>query len=267
LFTIGEFSMITHLSVKTLRYYHDEGILKPDYVDADTGYRYYREASVDKAALISMLRSIDFSINEIKEILKSCTDDIDITVFFEQQQDKIRAKIDKYVRMESIIKEMLKTIRENNMKYKDNYTVEIKDIDDIIFAGNRFKGEYKNVGNSFKLAGRAAGRFIAGKAMSLYYDREYREKDADIEAGFPVSKTISSENINCRVLKGGKFVTLIHRGPYGNLSRSYEKIFGFINGNKLNAGSPSREVYLKGPGILFRGNQDKYLTEIQIPVE
>jgi DNA-binding transcriptional MerR regulator len=49
MFTIGEFSIITKLSVKTLRYYHEQGLLEPDYVDQETSYRYYRESSIDKA--------------------------------------------------------------------------------------------------------------------------------------------------------------------------------------------------------------------------
>ena len=47
MFSIGEFSIISRLSVKALRYYHDEGILIPDYIDDETGYRYYRNASVE----------------------------------------------------------------------------------------------------------------------------------------------------------------------------------------------------------------------------
>jgi DNA-binding transcriptional MerR regulator len=39
--TIGDFSQITHLSVKTLRRYHEAGLLEPDEVDPYTGYRYH----------------------------------------------------------------------------------------------------------------------------------------------------------------------------------------------------------------------------------
>jgi hypothetical protein len=39
--TIGEFSRVTHLSVKTLRHYHEVGLLEPVHVDPGTGYRRY----------------------------------------------------------------------------------------------------------------------------------------------------------------------------------------------------------------------------------
>ena len=42
--SIGDFSRATHLSIKTLRYYHEVGLLEPAVIDPDSGYRYYRPA-------------------------------------------------------------------------------------------------------------------------------------------------------------------------------------------------------------------------------
>ncbi len=70
-----------------------------------------------------------------------------------------------------------------------------------------------------------------------------------------------------RELPGGRFVCLLHRGPYEELGRSYRKVFESIEAKGLKPAVPSREVYLKGPGMIFRGNPKKYLTEIQVPVE
>ncbi len=47
---IGQFSRMCGISVKTLRHYHDVGVLPADYVDAETGYRYYRPAAAERAA-------------------------------------------------------------------------------------------------------------------------------------------------------------------------------------------------------------------------
>ena len=69
MFSIGEFSKITGLTVKTLRFYHEQGLLVPSAVDEDTGYRYYALAKVDAARAITFLRGLDFSVAEIREIL------------------------------------------------------------------------------------------------------------------------------------------------------------------------------------------------------
>jgi len=53
-FSIGEFSKITSLSIKSLRLYHEKGILIPAEVDEFTGYRYYNEANYDMAKSIKI---------------------------------------------------------------------------------------------------------------------------------------------------------------------------------------------------------------------
>ena len=56
--TIGDFSQVTHLSVKTLRRYHESGLLNPAQVDADTGYRYYSTAQIPTAQVIRRFRDL-----------------------------------------------------------------------------------------------------------------------------------------------------------------------------------------------------------------
>jgi len=266
--TIGEFSLATRLSVKTLRYYHDEGLLVPDYIDEDSGYRYYREVSAEKAALIAMLREMNFTIADIKEILARCTDDSHVLETLTAHREKIVEIINGYRTISDNLDQMIGQIRRNEMNQKKmNIAIQEKFIDDIIFAGRRFKGRYDEVGKIFSLVGRKMGRHIAGKPMALYYDGEYCDHNADIEAGFPVSKSVSDDEIVCRVLPGGRAITIIHRGPYDDLGNSYRRILSNVEEKKLRIKLPTREVYLKGPGILFRGNPDNYLTEIQIFLE
>ena len=269
MFTIGEFSLITRLSVKTLRYYHDEGILIPDYIDDDNKYRYYRQASVEHAMIITMLRDMDFPISDIRKILSGYSEDTELLEHLEKQLQKLKDKISQAKAAESSLEEIIISIKRIKMNIKHiSFEVKEKELEDIIFAGNRFKGRYDEVGNAFKKVGRKAGRFICGSAMTLFYDCEYKETEADIEGGFPVRKSLKSNNdIDCRVLKGGKAVSIIHKGSYETLNQSYEKLFSYIENKKQKSISPSREIYLKGPGMIFKGNPENYLTEILVLIE
>ncbi|MBN1498963.1 MAG: MerR family transcriptional regulator [Spirochaetes bacterium] len=267
MYSIGEFSRLTELSVKTLRYYHNEHILEPDYIDNDSGYRYYRKASLEKAEMIKMLRQLEFSITEIREITDNFTDDSEILPFLISQREKIRLKSEEYLRIKNSLESIIENAQERKMKKFYSDKIVEKNTGDIIFAGFRYKGKYDEVGKAFAKTAKAAGRYISGSAMSLYYDGEYRENDADIEGGYPVKKDINNAEINCRILKGGKAVTVIHNGPYDTLSESYKKLFDYIQDHKLITKLPVREAYLKGPGMIFRGNPEKYVTEIQIMTE
>jgi len=64
-FRIGEFSKISGLSVKTLRFYHERGLLVPAHVGSDSGYRYYDLRDVERARVIVALRSLDFPLTEV----------------------------------------------------------------------------------------------------------------------------------------------------------------------------------------------------------
>src|ERR1700745_2807659 len=67
--TIGEFAQVTHLSVRTLRRYHEQALLEPAVVDPDSGYRYYTSAQIPAAQLIPRLRELDMPWREVREML------------------------------------------------------------------------------------------------------------------------------------------------------------------------------------------------------
>ncbi|MBR0542050.1 MAG: MerR family transcriptional regulator [Clostridia bacterium] len=68
---IKKFAELTGVSVRTLHYYDEIGLLKPSSVDRFTGYRYYDESSVLRMQEILFYRELDFSLKSIAEILSS----------------------------------------------------------------------------------------------------------------------------------------------------------------------------------------------------
>ncbi|MBK9218750.1 MAG: MerR family transcriptional regulator [Uliginosibacterium sp.] len=72
LIPIGTFSSVTHLTQKTLRFYAEQGILSPAWVDPENGYRYYRTDQITQARRIQMLREIGMSLSEIDSVNNAC---------------------------------------------------------------------------------------------------------------------------------------------------------------------------------------------------
>ena len=128
------------------------------------------------------------------------------------------------------------------------------------------KCRYQDIGQGFATLGKRVGRHVAGKPLCLYYDGEYREDDADFEPCMPIGKKLGVNGFSVRELPGGRCVTLMHQGPYDELSRSYARIMKYAKERGYEIELPTREVYHKGPGMIFRGNPKKYLTEIQLPI-
>ena len=71
LLTIGEFSRMTHLSVKALRHYDDVGLLSPAQVDGSSGYRLYATGQVPTAQVIRRFRDLDMPLEEIRTVLNA----------------------------------------------------------------------------------------------------------------------------------------------------------------------------------------------------
>jgi DNA-binding transcriptional MerR regulator/effector-binding domain-containing protein len=266
-YSIGEFSQVTGLSVKTLRFYHEKGILAPSSVDDTTGYRFYDESKIEKARVIMRLRAMEFSIEDIAAVLGDCTDEADILGHLERQKNTLQRRIkedrdvvrslDEIIGNEKAAKQLLEL---------GSFKVEEKTVGPMLVAGIRMKGKYSECGVGFSQLGKAVGRYICGKALCLYYDGEYRDGDADFEPCFPIRREVAVDGVSIRTLPGGRCLTLIHRGPYDQLGRSYARILKQAGGQKVQVALPTREIYVKGPGMIFKGNPKNYLTEIQLPL-
>lgn len=68
---IKEFAKLTGVSVRTLHYYDEIGLLKPFAVDEQNGYRFYDGQSLQRMQEILFYRELDFSLKEIQQILSS----------------------------------------------------------------------------------------------------------------------------------------------------------------------------------------------------
>jgi DNA-binding transcriptional MerR regulator/effector-binding domain-containing protein len=266
-YTIGEFSQVTGLSVKTLRFYHEKGILVPSAVDETTGYRFYDASKIEKARVIMRLRSMEFSLEDIAAVLGGCDDEGDILTYLERQKSILQQRI---AEDRDIVRSLNEIITREKQAQQllsgGNFAVEEKSVEPLLVAGIRMKGKYSDCGSGFSRLGKAVGRHIAGKALCLYYDGEYREDDANFEPCFPIRREVSVKGISVHTLPGGKCLSLVHRGPYDQLGRSYARILAETRQRTGNLLLPTREVYLKGPGIIFKGNPKNYLTEILLPI-
>jgi DNA-binding transcriptional MerR regulator len=263
-FSIGEFSRMTSLSIKSLRLYHDKGILAPAEVDAFTGYRYYDESNYETARAVRILRQYDFTLSEIKSVLDEIDDESGLLEQLVRKKGEIREKIDRYEAVCRSMETMIQFEKERAVKAQVEFTIEEKEIETLLIAGLRMKGKYQDIGQAFSKLAKSIGRHINGKAMTLYYDCEFKEDGADFEVAFPVRKGRAVPGISGRELPGGKAVTLIHKGPYDTLGDSYKKLFSYIHKKGYKTALPSREIYIKGPGMIFKGNPEYFLTEIAV---
>lgn len=73
---IGEFSKLTGIPIRTLRYYDEIDLFKPADIDLFTDYRYYNEEQVEDLNLINELKKVGFSLEEIKNNWNKFSDEV-----------------------------------------------------------------------------------------------------------------------------------------------------------------------------------------------
>jgi DNA-binding transcriptional MerR regulator len=269
MYSIGEFSTISGIPVRTLRFYHEKSILVPAAVDVETGYRSYDDRNLDVARVIVALRSLDFALDDIRDILAGATDDADITVHLERQRLSLADRTQHYRDMLQQIDGIIQQQREAREAQMAASTTEIqeREVEPVLVGGIRMTGYYADCGKGFATLGKRLSRYIAGKPLCLFYDGEYREGDANFEPCMPLKKAVEADGIAVRELPAARCITLVHHGPYDELRNSYARLMKYVKQHGYIISLPTREVYLKGPGMIFRGNPKKYLTEIQLPIE
>ncbi len=267
MFTIGEFSRASGLTVKTLRFYHEQALLVPAYVDPQTGYRHYEPAQLETARIITTLRKLEIPLAEIQQLLKRQDHDEELLQRVERHKSLLAEKVNAYRQAIKFLDEFIANEKHAKSILQSAPEIQEKTVEPMLMAGIRMKARYDQCGKAFRRIARSMGRHICGKPFILHYDDEYKDEDADFEVCMPVRTARAKSEISVRELAGGRCASLQHKGPYDQLGRAYARILNYMKNKNYNLITPTREIYWKGPGMIFRGNPANFLTEIQILID
>jgi len=274
--TIGRFSSLTYLSQKALRLYDSRGILIPEVKDRFTGYRYYTLNQIERALKIKTLCNLGFGLSEISDILAafSAGDDETIREFLARRHQETMDEIGRLEKIQSLLVEK----RDFSELFAMNVSEPvIKEVSAQRVISGRKTGTYEGVCSEvagalfsilFSPINQKNGVTVTGPCISLCYDTEYREADADIEMAVPVQGPVAIDNpsYTIRTLPAVKVVSVVYKGPYEHegFSVAFENGFRFAAEHGLETVGPDRQVYLNDPD---ETPAEELLTEIQIPVK
>lgn len=240
---------MSRVTVKALRHYDEQGILKPAYIDWTSNYRYYNSAQLAEANMIRNLRSLEFSIEDIKRFLRE-TDTGVRHALLDAQRRKIENRLKQY---NSIIRSIEETLegKEKIMETK----MEIKELASQPIVSVRFNTSLPNIGESFSRVFGSIfaylGKMIeppAGPPFAIYHDEEFKEEDMDIEVCVPTSKLLAAEGeVKSRVLPGVTVASTLHMGSYDDAGKLWQTLFMWLTKQGYRPSEPPREVFLVGP--------------------
>ena len=265
---IGDFSKLSQVSVKALRYYDEVGLLTPVQVDDFTGYRYYSASQLPRLNRILALKELGFSLEQIAHLLKDNLPVDQLRGMLKLKRAEAEQKLGEEQERLARIEARLRQIEmEGEMS---NYEVVIKKVEPQLVASVRgIVPNYQGVGPLFGELYGCLARFGAMDSLggSIWHDDGYKEKDVDTEAvAYLKNRVPEAGRVKVYELPGGTMACVVHNGAYNKLNLAYDAVVKWIEANGYKIVGPNRELYLHATQPV-RQDDESYVTEIQFPVE
>ncbi len=267
---IGDFSKLSRVSIKTLRYYDEMGLLKPIEIDRFTGYRYYSVGQLSRLNRIIALKDMGFSLEQIAQVLNEGVSPEQLRGMLRLKRAELQQHIaDEQARLTRIEARLNDIEMEGTMP---DYDVVIKQVESQLVASVRETlPSYPSVGRLFDEVYGYLSRFgIEGPATvaaAIWHGDEYKTSDIDSEAVVFLKQPVpEGDRIKVYELPGATMASVVHKGAYNTFSRAYEAIGRWIEDNGYRITGSNREVYLYCTQPV-RQDDESYVTEIQFPVE
>lgn len=268
MFRIGEFSRLTQVSIRMLRYYHETGILKPAEVDQWTGHRIYSVEQIPRLNRILNLRDSGFNISEIAVALNM--DDQSLLALLDQK----RLEIERAIKAEQEKLRKIELAQSELQGGKGEYHnhISMKSIPAYqVLSLRKVVPTYYSEGDLWKelSAYASTGKMeMTGDAFSIYHDTEFREHNVDIELCIPVKKAGQNTSLFCfRMTEPVPTMacTMVY-GDFSNIKGAYLAFAEWLQKNsEYKMSNPMRQIVHRGPWN--ENNPGKYLIELQIPLE
>lgn len=263
---IGDFSSLSQVSVKTLRFYDEMGLLCPSRIDAVSGYRYYSVDLLPRLHRILALKDLGFSLDQIARLLDEnvTVDQLKGMLLLREAEQQVRV-LEEQNRL-ARLRARLSLIDKENTMSNDVVTKEVPP--QWIASLREVIPSYPAVGRLYGVVAEALRPNLpTGIPVAIWHDLEFKEKDVDAEAGFYLKQPLplAPGNVKIHELPSATVASVIHKGAYNRLSESYDALLRWIGTNGYRVAAPIRELYLQN-SMPVRQDDESYVTEIQVPI-
>lgn len=262
--SIGEFSRACQVTIKTLRHYDKIDLLKPAYIDAQSGYRYYETEQVPQLLLIQRLKRYGFSLAEIQQLLFT-KDKCLLAAKLSAQKNILEQQLAQVSVIMYELEQHLADFERTGdiMSYQNKYQIVLKETEDLAVVGCRQQMSVDDFGQAYgKLFERVAREHCqpTGPVMAFYHDRVFDPDNSDIEVAVPVAAGQADH-----VISGSLCAVTIHHGAYASMADAYGALTAWIDDNGYEVIAAPYDIYWKNHqnGV---SNVEQWETEIRFPI-
>ena len=259
LYRIGMFAAMNRVTVKALRFYEEQTLLLPAYINYENGYRFYELSQIQDLHKITALKQAGFTLEEIQKLNNGC----DENAVLLKKKSELLSKIADLTKQLSIVETFL-------TKKADTISspVLIKKIPKVTVAA--MKSTIESYDDLFELMPKMGA--LMEKAGCECSMPEYCFTNYITTTGEIIIETCEAvveakpqlEDLYFKEFPEVQAACIFHKGSYNNLSQSYERLLNYIEENSYEIFGDFRESYIDG--VWNKSDESQWLTEIQIPV-
>jgi DNA-binding transcriptional MerR regulator len=257
--SIGEFSQLTHLSVRTLRRYHDAELLEPARVDDASGYRYYTVDQIPTAQVIHRLRELDLPLADVQRILGSPDPETRAALVadhlrrLESQLDRTRAAV---VSLQRLLQ-----------PEPAGLEVELREVPASTVAAVEDDVDHDDVLDWYTGAMAELDAVVAertGSPGGLYDNALFETGRGHVLVYRPTVDPPNIGRVHPVTLPPVELAVTTHAGEHHDIDVTYGRLGAWVVENALAVAGPVRETYLVGPQDT--AEEAAWRTEIGWPV-
>ena len=267
LFTIGEMHKLFAVPVRTLRFYDEIGLLRPEGVDPRTGYRYYSAGQFERLNTIKYLRALGVSLERIRGFFENRDTDVVERLLQEQLADT-RRRLDELQRIERRIGRRLDDLRrartaETGVVLQKTLPARaIAFLRQEIPRGGDLETPLAELQSHIR---QDAAVFLGKVGVSIARERLYARQFDRYTGIFLFVEPEEQYGGPVLHLPAGEWLTVCYRGTHAHSAPSYELLLDEAARRGFELAEDSVEVTHIDAG--FTSDETQYLTELQVPVK
>ena len=249
LLPIGMFSRASSLSIKTLRAYHESGILVPARVDPQTGYRIYTVDQLADAAIVQRLRRLDLPLEQVRAVLEARDPETTRRVLGEHRREMQLRLEETEVHLRT--ERATQSVRITGLVEPDEF-------------GDWLAWAYGELGAFLDRHGVAPSGAPGGLYAAELADDGPEAAEAFLPVAAPVVVPARERHVTVGEVPAARVAVLVHAGDYDTIGDTYRTLGAWVARHAEHAGERVREWYVIGP--LDAADVAEYRTEISWPI-
>jgi DNA-binding transcriptional MerR regulator/effector-binding domain-containing protein len=255
---------MTHLSVKTLRHYHQVGLLEPAEVNPGTGYRYYLTDQIPTAQVIRRLRDLEMPVAEVKDVLSASETPLR-NALIAAHLDRLEDKLSKTNSAVESLRNLLQHSGEvTTVEHRTVPAMPAAGIQQMIDREDALSW-WQGTLDELRATVRAQDLHVTGPSGGLYGSELFQHGRGEATVFIPIEGIVRSiGRVTPFIVPAAELAVLTHYGSPADFDITYGELGAYATAHEISIEGPLREYYLVGADEM--PNPEEWETEIGWPI-